>query len=121
MKKVIILTVMLLVFLAGCEKDNKLESFHYKNDSGYHSLVYLSPSQVEALESLDKRIEMLSALRVGFSKLKASEHGFETDSRATQVDGWFDFFISWKLKGRADLVRHISNGIKHHQLSPGRD
>jgi len=59
MKKVIILTVMLLVFLAGCEKDNKLESFHYKNDSGYHSLVYLSPSQVEALESLDKRIEML--------------------------------------------------------------
>jgi hypothetical protein len=27
-----------------------------------------------------KGIEMLSAPRAGFSKLKASEHGFETDS-----------------------------------------
>jgi hypothetical protein len=68
-----------------------------------------------------KGIEMLSVPRADFSQLKGLEHGFGANSRATQVDGWFHFFISWQSKGRGDLVRHISNGIKHHQLSPGRD
>jgi hypothetical protein len=56
----------------------------------------------------DKGIEMLSILRAGFSKLKASEYGFGADSRSTEVDAWLDFFISWKWKERADLMRGTS-------------
>jgi hypothetical protein len=43
----------------------------------------------------DKGIEMLSVPRAGFSKLRASERGLGADTRATEVDIWLDFSISW--------------------------